>query len=339
MHQNQEQCGQQTLVSGDVVTPIPLRAWHDAGVDRAAVRSAAACLARHGLVGLPTETVYGLAANALDARAVGRVFEVKGRPADHPVIVHVADPAHVARWGHSVPAYANALADALWPGPLTLVVPAADDVPRFVTGGQSTVGLRCPAHPVALALIHEAGPLAAPSANRFGQVSPTSASDVVADIGDRLDPGLDVILDGGDCPVGVESTILDCTGDAPRILRWGAVELSDVEAITGLAVSTAPSAIRAPGGLASHYAPRARVHLHGDAAEGSGLLAPAGHATPRGVRRLATPASTREYAACLYRALRDADALGITDVWAVPPDDGSALATAVRDRLSRAAAR
>ena len=339
MHQNQEQCGQQTLVPGDVVTLIPVRAWHDAGVDDAAVGAAAACLARHGLVGLPTETVYGLAANALDDRAVGRVFEVKGRPADHPVIVHVADSAQVARWGRSVPAYAHALAEALWPGPLTLVVPAADDVPRFVTGGQPTVGLRCPAHPVALALIDEAGPLAAPSANRFGQVSPTSAADVVADIGDLLDPELDMVLDGGDCPVGVESTILDCTGDAPRILRWGAVELTDVEAVTGLAVSTAPSAVRAPGGLASHYAPRARVHLQGDPAEGSGLLAPSGFATPPGVRRLATPASTREYAACLYRALRDADELGLTDIWAVPPDDSSALATAVRDRLSRAAAR
>ena len=204
--------------------------------------------------------------------------------------------------GRSVPAYAHALAEALWPGPLTLVVPAADDVPRFVTGGQPTVGLRCPAHPVALALIDEAGPTGCSEREPVRSGLPHLCRRCCrghrgpAGSRARYGPGR------GATPGGVESTILDCTGDAPRILRVGAVELSDVEAVTGLTVSTAPSAIRAPGGLASHYAPRARVHLQGDPAEGSGLLAPAGQATPPGVRRLAAPASTREFTPCLYRA-------------------------------------
>jgi L-threonylcarbamoyladenylate synthase len=313
-------------------------AWHDGRVASAAVAAAAAALQRGGLVGLPTETVYGLAAQARDHRAVARVFSVKGRPLDHPVIVHVTGPGAVHEWSRTAPGYATALAESLWPGPLTLVVPAADDVPRFVTGGQDTVGLRCPAHPVALAVIDAAGPLAAPSANRFGQVSPTTAADVVSDIGDRLDPG-DIVLDGGPCPVGVESTILDCTGPAPRVLRWGAVELQEIEGAAGVPVSAGTSPVRAPGGLAVHYAPAAQVHLGDRARPGDGFLALDSVPTPPGAVRLAAPADTVEYAAVVYRALRDADSQGLADLWALPPDDGTALATAVHDRLSRAAAR
>lgn len=326
------------VVPGDAVRPLP--AWRDGAIDEAAVAAATSALQRHGLVGLPTETVYGLAALAGDPAAVRRVFEVKGRPLDHPVIVHVASAAAFAQWGGAdVPSYALDLAQALWPGPLTLVIPAAPTVPRYVTGGQDTVGLRCPAHPVALAVVEAAGPVAAPSANRFGQVSPTSADDVVADIGDRLQPGLDLILDGGACPVGVESTILDCTQDLPRVLRWGAVEMEQVQRVTRLAVSNGPSPVRAPGGLVSHYAPRARVHLAGTPTAGAGLLAPADVATPEGVVRLAAPATTRDFAVVLYRALRDADAQGLTDLWAIAPADDSALGMAVRDRLTRAATR
>ncbi len=325
-------------VPGDAVKPLP--AWRGGAVDQDAVAAASSALQRHGLVGLPTETVYGLAALASDPGAVRRVFEVKGRPLDHPVIVHVASAAVFAEWGGpDVPHYALDLAQALWPGPLTLVIPAAPTVARYVTGGQDTVGLRCPAHPVALAVVEAAGPVAAPSANRFGQVSPTSAADVVSDIGDRLQPGLDLILDGGACPVGVESTILDCTGDAPRVLRWGAVEPADVQRVTGLAVSTAGSAVRAPGGLASHYAPLARVHLSGEPSPGAGLLALVNVPTPPGVVRLAAPETTRDFAVVLYRALRDADAAGLTDLWAIGPADDSALGLAVRDRLTRAATR
>lgn len=322
-------------VSADLVRT----AWHDAAVDPVAVAAAASALNQSGVVGLPTETVYGLAARALDAAAVARVFAIKGRPSDHPVIVHVDGPDALTTWGRQVPDYAGALAQALWPGPLTLVVPAADEVPRYLTGGQDTVGLRCPAHPVALAVITAAGAVAAPSANRFGQVSPTSAADVVADIGDRLDPGRDLVLDGGACPVGVESTILDCTGLAPRVLRWGAVEVAQIEQMAGVALDSGSSPVRAPGGLASHYAPAAAVRLGGDAAPGDGFLALAGTATPPGAVRLASPTDTREFAAVVYRALRDADARGLGVVWAIPPADGSALAAAVRDRLSRAAVR
>jgi L-threonylcarbamoyladenylate synthase len=322
-------------VSGDAVKL--LAAWHDGRVDTGAVAAAAAVLRDGGLVGLPTETVYGLAARATDRAAVGRVFEVKGRPADHPVIVHVDGVTALDTWGREVPDYTRALAAALWPAPLTFVVPAADDVPRYLTGGQDTVGLRCPAHPVALAVIEAAGPLAAPSANLFGRVSPTSAADVVRDL--PLDPARDLVLDGGDCPVGVESTILDCTGDQPTVLRWGAVETSDIQRLTGRQVRASGSAVRAPGGLASHYAPAAAVHLTGDAPPGGGFLAQADVPTPPGAVRLAEPRDTRAYAACLYRALRDADAAGLPAVWAVPPDDATALAAAVRDRLTRAAAR
>ena len=322
-------------MSDDLVTP----AWRDGHVEPGAVARAARALSAGGVVGLPTETVYGLAAVARDRAAVARVFTIKGRPSDHPVIVHVAGAEALRVWGSGVADYAVRLAEGLWPGPLTLVVPAADDVPRSLTGGQDTVGLRCPAHPVALAVIDAAGPVAAPSANRFGQVSPTTAVDVVADIGDRLDPARDLVLDGGACPVGVESTILDCTTDAPRVLRWGAIEIAQIEAVGGRPVSADASAIRAPGGLASHYAPRAMVHLGSDAAPGDGFLALDSAPTPPGAVRLAQPGDTRAYAAVVYRALRDADALGLTTVWAQPPDDGSALAAAVRDRLARAAVR
>lgn len=313
-------------------------AWADGAVDPSAIDRAAASLASHGVVGLPTETVYGLAACATDAAAVARVFAIKGRPIDHPVIMHVGNADALTTWGRTVPPYARLLASALWPGPLTLVVEADEQVPRYVTGGQDTVALRCPAHPVALALIEASGPLAAPSANRFGRVSPTSAADVLADLGDAFGPA-DLILDGGDCPVGVESTILDCTGTQPRLLRSGAVEPSDVRRITDMEVLPAAAGIRAPGSLASHYAPSAAVHTRGVPVPGSGLIAPAAVPTPPDVVRLAAPASTRDYAAAVYRALRDADAQGLSDVWALPPDDGSALAEAVRDRLTRASVR
>lgn len=316
----------------------PVTAWRDGRVDLTAIAAAAAGLRSGGVLGLPTETVYGLAARAMDRDAVRRVFEIKGRPLDHPVIVHVPDAAAVQQWGAGTPDYAQRLADSLWPGPLTLVVPCSDTVPRYLTGGQDTVGLRCPAHPVALAVIEQAGPLAAPSANRFGQVSPVTAADVVADVGDRLAAG-DLVLDGGACPVGVESTIVDCTGPAPRILRWGAVEPSDIQRASGVAVDSAPSAVRAPGGLASHYAPRATVHLDGEPGPGAGLLALSGVPTPSGVVRLAAPEDARAFAAVLYRALRDADTRGLGSVWVQPPDDGSALSTAIRDRVTRAAVR
>jgi len=317
---------------------------------------AATALVTGGLVGLPTETVYGLAADAEDVSAVARIFAVKGRPANHPLIVHVDGAAALDAWARDVPRYARRLAEALWPGPLTLVLRRTARAGDHVTGGQGTVGLRAPAHPVAralLALLPGVG-LAAPSANRFGRVSPTTAAHVVAELGDLLDPARDLILDGGPSQVGVESAILDCTGPAPVVLRPGAVDAATVRRVGGVAVAERASAVRAPGTLASHYAPRARVLVvatgadapaalgpagepAGDPAGSVGLLAGAEVPTPAGVVRLSAPADATEYARVLYAALREADALGLHRVVAVPPP-AEGIGTAVRDRLARAAA-
>jgi len=317
------------------------------------VEAAVAALRRGGLVGMPTETVYGLAADAENPAAVARVYAVKGRPADHPLIVHVAGAEALDGWAVDVPDHARRLAAEFWPGPLTLVVPRGPRAGDHVTGGQPTVALRVPDHPVALSLLGAfGGGLAAPSANRFGRVSPTDAAHVLEELGDALVDGLDVVLDGGSSQVGLESTILDCTGAAPVVLRPGAVGPADVERAAGVAVGTHRSEIRAPGTLPAHYAPNARVLLADDEqqaldllgpapAAGSvpaaGLLAPAELATPPGVVRLSAPDSDGAYAHGLYRALREADALGLRTVVAVVPQGGAPLATAVADRLRRAA--
>jgi L-threonylcarbamoyladenylate synthase len=308
---------------------------------------AAAVVRAGGLVGLPTETVYGLAADAENVAAVARVFAVKGRPADHPLIVHVSGPDQLDAWARRVPDYARRLAEALWPGPLTLVLPRTARAGDHVTGGQDTVGLRAPCHPVArdlLALLDGRG-LAAPSANRFGRVSPTTAAHVAAELGDLLDPGTDVVLDGGASPVGVESAILDCTGPAPVVLRPGAVDADEVARVGGVPVAERPSAIRAPGTLASHYAPHARVVLARDGDEAAGLLGPldgllatADVVTPPGAVRLSAPPDAAGYARVLYAALREADALGLARVVAVPPPP-TGIGLAVADRLARAGTR
>jgi L-threonylcarbamoyladenylate synthase len=308
---------------------------------------AVAALRAGRLAVLPTETVYGLGADAAAPAAVARVYAVKGRPADHPVIVHLADVGAVDSWAVRVPEYARLLARRFWPGPLTLVLPRAASVGDHVTGGQATVGLRVPDHPLTLAVLREVGGVAAPSANRFGRVSPTSVPHVLAEVGSALVPGLDVVLDGGPCPVGVESTIVDATGAAPRLLRPGAVSVSDVSAVGGVPVAAGPATTRAPGTLPAHYAPDAQVRvvaaqdLTDDAEPVSaprvGLLAPQAVPTPRGVVRLAAPQSVESYARGLYAAMREADALGLSLVLAVAPA-GDGLAAAVRDRLRRAEA-
>ena len=318
-----------------------------------------------GLVVLPTETVYGLAGNAANPAAVARIYEVKGRPTDHPVIVHVADAASALRidggWAREVPDYARALADSLWPGPMTLVLPRSARATDQVTGGQDTVALRVPGHPVARAVIaamDAAAPggaphgVAAPSANRFGGVSPTTLGHALADIGDALDPARDLALDGGPCDVGVESTIIDCTGSTPRILRFGGISAADVERVTGI-VPELGGSIRVPGALASHYAPRAVVVIapdadaaaaYADAAVETGLaperialLAPADIPDIDGTSRLAAPRSAEEYAHVLYAAFRGADDRDVEFIIAVPPvKDG--MGAAVIDRLRRASA-
>lgn len=314
---------------------------------------AAQALARGDLAVLPTETVYGLGARASDPSAVARVYAVKGRPADHPLIVHLPSADAVRMWAAEVPDYAARLAHALWPGSLTLVLPRGPRAGLHVTGGQATVGLRVPDHPATLAVLERLGDgVAAPSANRFGRVSPTRAEHVLAEIGDQLVLGRDVVLDGGPCRVGVESTIVDATGPAPRILRPGGVSAEQVSDVCGMAIDPTPSRTRAPGTRATHYAPRAHVRVTtaaglpdeigprasapGQAPE-VGLLAPASVPTPDGVVRLAAPATVDAYATALYAGLREADALRLTRVIAIPPT-GSGLAEAVRDRLARAAA-
>jgi L-threonylcarbamoyladenylate synthase len=294
---------------------------------------AARMLSAGGLVAMPTETVYGLAADAENPDAVARVFRVKGRPSSHPLIVHLADVDQLDQgWAESVPPAAVILTQACWPGPLTVLVPAGPRVGPWVTGGRSTVGLRVPAHPLALAMLRSfGGGVAAPSANRFGGVSPTTADHVLADLDDEID----LILDGGPCPVGVESTIVDCTVDPPQVLRPGAITPEQVAALVGaLAPASGPS--RAAGMLASHYAPRCRVELV-DRVDQALARADELHRAGRSARVLDAASDVLHAAQTLYGQLRLADDAGVEVVVAVlPPAVG--LGHAVRDRLVKAAA-
>jgi L-threonylcarbamoyladenylate synthase len=305
-----------------------------------AMADAAANLLAGGLVAFPTETVYGLGANACNADAVARVYSVKGRPADHPLIVHVASMDALGDWASDVPEYAIALARDFWPGPMTLVVRRSELAADFVTGGQDTVGVRVPNHPVALGLLEafvRAGGrgVAAPSANRFGNVSPTSAKAVSDELGEYMADG-DLILDGGACDVGVESTIIDCTGDIPKILRPGAITQDMIELTTGLDVLDAHGvAIRVSGSLDSHYSPQATVVLDQSPVAGQGFIAMADVETPEGVVRLAAPKNDDEFARVLYVALRTADEQGLKSVVVIQPE-GDGIAVAIRDRLKRA---
>ena len=304
-----------------------------------ALASAAQLLKAGGLVALPTETVYGLGADATNKDAVSRVYKVKGRPADHPLIVHIHSMQSLADWADEIPSFAIALARDFWPGPMTLVLKRSLLAEDFVTGGQPTVGLRVPDHVIALALLSEFAKIggkgiAAPSANRFGHVSPTSAQAVQDEIGEYLDPK-DLILDGGACNVGVESTIIDCTSDAPRILRPGAITIEMIEESTGLKVSKVETDIRVSGSLENHYAPKAKVDLNRTPTAGEGFIALADFETPAGVIRLAAPNSVEDFARLMYSALREGDAQGLKSVVVTEPV-GDGLALAIRDRLMRA---
>jgi L-threonylcarbamoyladenylate synthase len=302
---------------------------------------AAANLLAGGLVAFPTETVYGLGADACNAEAVARIYSVKGRPADHPLIVHVASMDGLGDWADEVPGYVILLARDFWPGPMTLVVMRSELAGDFVTGGQDTIGVRVPDHSVALGLLEafvKAGGkgIAAPSANRFGSVSPTSAQAVSDELGDYLADG-DQILDGGACGVGVESTIIDCNGDVPKILRPGAITAQMIAESTGLEVVgvVEESAIRVSGSLEAHYAPAATVVLDQSPIAGQGFIAMADVVAEDGVVRLAAPTTHEEFAQVLYSSLRAADEQGLkTVVVAQPMGDG--IAVAIRDRLKRA---
>ena len=328
-------------------------------IDAAAIGQAAALLAAGALVAFPTETVYGLGADADNVDAVRAIFAAKGRPADHPVIVHVLDAGAIDAWSLHAPPAARQLAQAFWPGPLTLVLPRAARAHDGLTGGQSSVGLRSPAHPWARALLQafvarRADPgaaLAAPSANSFGRISPTTAAHVRADLGEKPDGRLDMILDGGPSPVGIESTIVDLTGAAPRLLRHGSVTRRQVEETIGRTVTDAGSgAPRASGGMKSHYAPRTPLELvpvaglpaRINALRGTrvAVLAPAAVLLdwPADVvLRLVAPAAAAEYPRRLYALLHQLDESGAARILVAAPPQGEAW-EAVRDRLCRAAA-
>lgn len=304
-----------------------------------ALARAAEDLKGGALVAFPTETVYGLGADATNAEAVARIYKVKGRPADHPLIVHLADMQDVTEWASEVPDYAIDLARAFWPGPMTLILPRTELAKDFITGGQATVGLRVPDHTLALALLQEfkkigGKGLAAPSANRFGQVSPTTASAVQEELGDFLSE-YDAILDGGPSSVGLESTIIDCTASAPRILRPGAITIEMIEKVTGLKIEDRDEVIRVSGSLENHYAPSAQILLDGHPRPGDGYIALKSYPTPEGAIRLAAPLDNEDFARQLYSALREADAQEIELVVVVQPE-GADIAIAIRDRLKRA---
>jgi L-threonylcarbamoyladenylate synthase len=302
--------------------------------------TAAESLKNAALVAFPTETVYGLGADASNEKAVARIYEVKGRPQDHPLILHIASMNDITYWAEEVSDYAIALARSFWPGPMTLIFKRSENAKDFITGGQDTVGLRVPDHSLALGLLQECKKIgvhaiAAPSANRFGHVSPTTAIAVKEEIGAYLS-AQDLILDGGPAQVGLESTIIDCTGGAPHILRPGAITKVMIEEATGMTVNeNNNSDIRVSGSLEKHYAPNAQILLDTQASAGQGFIAPADVATPSGAIRLASPANTDEYARTLYSALRDGDAQGLETIAIIQPS-GDGLAIAIRDRLMRA---
>ena len=291
----------------------------------------------------PTETVYGLGADASNQNAIARIYQVKNRPADHPLIVHISDASEVGHWAKEVTNYALTLINEYWPGPMTLVLNRTDNTKNYLTGGQDTVALRIPSHPIALELLQEFSKLgghglAAPSANRFGAVSPTTAQAVNEELADFLGAS-DLIIDGGQSVVGVESTIIDCTGPAPVILRPGAITKEMIEKTTGLAVDLKTgSSPKVSGSHQKHYSPNATVLIDGEPELGDGLIALSSVTTPPGVIRLAAPENLEDYARELYLALRKADELGIKTVRVVSPN-GEGLAIAIRDRITRSAAK
>ena len=302
---------------------------------------AAKVLATGGLVAFPTETVYGLGADARNQMAVARIYTVKGRPADHPLIIHVASIDGLGAWARDVPEYAISLARDFWPGPMTLIVKRSELAADFVTGGQDTVGVRVPNHPFALGLLEAferngGKGVAAPSANRFGHVSPTTAQAVSDELSSYLLDG-DQILDGGPCDVGVESTIIDCTGDKPKILRPGAITEEMITKSTELSVIgvVENSTIRVSGSLDAHYAPAATVLLDQTPESGQGFIAMSKIETPVGVIRLAAPKNVNEFARDLYAAIRKADEIGLKEIVVHQPQ-GDGLEVAIRDRLLRA---
>jgi L-threonylcarbamoyladenylate synthase len=307
------------------------------------IKDAATSLINGNLVAFPTETVYGLGADACNEEAVARIYKVKGRPTDHPLIVHISSMELLDKWASEIPEFAIKLARAFWPGPMTLILPRTELAKDFITGGQNNVGIRVPEHTVALELLKEfeaQGGLgvAAPSANRFGKVSPTSAEDVEEELSKYL-KSKDLVLDGGPSIVGVESTIINCTDTSPTILRPGAITAAMINDSLGINIEEITKnnsdQIRTPGLLESHYSPKAKVYLSGTPAAGDGFIALSNFPTPFGVIRLISPATNEEYARTLYQGLRLADSKRLNKVFVVIPT-GDDIAVAICDRLQKA---
>jgi L-threonylcarbamoyladenylate synthase len=308
------------------------------------IQDAAKSLVNGNLVAFPTETVYGLGADATNEKAVARIYKVKGRPTDHPLIVHISSMELLDKWACEIPEYAQKLARAFWPGPMTLILPRTGVAKDFITGGQDNVGIRVPADTVALSLLKEFEAqggigVVAPSANRFGKVSPTCADDVKTELFDHLRSD-DLILDGGPSSVGIESTIVNCTNSIPTILRPGAITTAMITDLLGIKIEEViknnDNKIRAPGLLDSHYSPKAKVFLSGTPSTGDGFIALSKFPTPPGVIRLTFPATNEEYARTLYQGLRLADSKKLNKVFVIPPN-GDDISVAICDRLQKAA--
>lgn len=303
------------------------------------ILKAAMALKNGYLVAFPTETVYGLGADATNQDAVSRIFSIKNRPINHPLILHLGSINEIENWAIEIPDYAYKLANKYWPGPMTLILKRRSNVKDFVTGGQETVGIRIPNHEIALSLLQEfkkigSGAIVAPSANKFGKVSPTSFEHVSQELLNDLDSN-DLILDGGQCQIGVESSIIDCTKNFPKVLRPGAISEEQITEIIELDLSSKPTDIRVSGSFNSHYAPNAKVLLDQTPAPGDGFIALKNIPTPQGAIRVGEPLNIEEFAKNLYSNLRRVDELALEKVVVIQPQ-GLGLAVAIRDRLKKA---
>ena len=308
------------------------------------IKKAAKALKDAHLVAFPTETVYGLGADATNENAIKRVYSVKGRPGDHPLIVHISSINHLEKWAIDIPEYAINLAQKFWPGPMTLILKRQNLAKDFITGGQDTIGIRVPAHPVALAILSEfenigGEGVAAPSANRFGAVSPTTALAVYEEIGSHLSPE-DLIVDGGPCALGIESSIIDCTMSNPNILRPGVITLEMIEkfvkvnSCSDLSLNT----IKTSGLLPNHYSPKAKVFLNMLSEPGEGFIAMASIPTPKGSVRLSAPKNIEEFAQEMYEALRGGDRKNLAAIKVIVPE-GAGLVDAIKDRLNKSSSK
>ena len=305
------------------------------------IKKAAKALKDGHLVAFPTETVYGLGADATNEKAISRIYSVKGRPTDHPLIVHISSINQLDKWAIDIPDYAVKLAKEFWPGPMTLVLKRSELAKDYITGGQENVGLRVPNQPAALSLLSEFELLgglgiAAPSANRFGAVSPTSSHAVIDELGKYLQ-ATDLIINSGFCLVGIESTIINCLGDSPSIIRPGAITFEMIsKVIENKNLNYNPKlVVKASGNLDKHYSPKAKIFINNNPKKGEGLIALSNIKTPEGVKRLLAPTNHEEFAEGIYEAFRQGDKLNLAVINIYTPENAG-LGVAINDRINKA---